>query len=142
RLQSGAIGSTSTTRARSSFKRHGCETSRTHVIRYRRPRSWLRHALRTLHGLHSGCGPRYTNSWPTCACLSPTSVIWTTTRASLRPKARRSLRVSVPRGHRRPRDSDVGTLKVDATMAQDGRVDQEVPGMMSCIVFGTAPGAA
>src|SRR5207245_2107204 len=73
---------------------------------------------------------------------SPTSVIWTTTRASVRPTARRSLRVSVPRGHRRPRDSDVDTLKVDATMAQDGRVDQEVPGMMSCIVFGTAPGAA
>src|SRR6266571_2798316 len=58
RLQSGAIGSTSTTRARSSFRRHGCATSRTRVIRYRRPRSWLRHALRTLHGVHSGCGPR------------------------------------------------------------------------------------
>ena len=59
-----------------------------------------------------------------------------------RTKARRSLRVSVPRGCRRPRDSDADTLKADATMAQDGRVDQEVPGMMSCIVFGTAPGAA
>jgi len=62
-----------------------------------------------------------------------------------RPKARGGLRVSVPRrSPDRPRrtDSRADRLKVDVTMARDGRVDQEVPGMMSCIVFRTAPGAA
>jgi len=44
----------------------------------------------------------------------------------------------------RPRrtDSRADSFKLEATMARDGRVDQEVPGMMSCIVFRTAPGAA
>src|SRR2546428_589407 len=41
RLQSGPIGSTSTTRARSSFRGHGCETSPPRAIRHRRPSAWL-----------------------------------------------------------------------------------------------------
>src|SRR5437899_537189 len=66
------------------------------------------------------------------------------TRASPGPKARCGLRVSVPRrSPDRPRrtDSRADRLKVDVTMARDGRVDKGVPAMMSCIVFRPAPGA-
>src|SRR5207245_5586312 len=42
-----------------------------------------------------------------------------------RTKARRSLRVSVPRGPPRLGDFRADTFKVDAIMAQDGRVDQD-----------------
>src|SRR2546426_176934 len=65
------------------------------------------------------------NSWPAWACRSPTSVIWTTTRASPGPKARCGLRVSVPRRT----DSRGDRLKVEATLS-DG-LATEVMGLIS-----------
>src|SRR5206468_875429 len=58
RLASGGANSTSTTRARSSFRRQGWVTSRTLLIRSRWPSAWFRQAARALQGRQSGRGPR------------------------------------------------------------------------------------